>query len=311
MKKKEGLVVKSTGSSYTVIDDENQAYSCVVRGKLRLSGIKSTNPIAVGDKVSIDVEGENQAVITGIKKRKNYLIRKSTNLSKKAHILAANIDRAVLVVTKHIPETTNVFIDRFLVTAEAYGIPVVIVFNKMDMYEPQTIEEIEYLIKVYKNAGYKTLKTSVVTNEGINQFKEIVNSGITAISGHSGVGKSSLLNKVNPDLDLKTGTISVSRLTGKHTTTFYEMHRITETGYIIDTPGIKGFGVIDIDKEELYHYFPEIFRFAKNCKYYNCLHLTEPGCAVKEEVEKGLIPAERYNSYLNLYYDNDDKHRLK
>jgi len=305
-----GLVVKSTGNQYEVKVD-GKIFLCFIRGKLRIDDINSTNPVVVGDNVAIDIinEKKQQAIITKILDRKNYLVRKSVNYSKRYHIIAANVDTAFLIVTIAAPETSTEFIDRFLVSAEAYRIPVVIVFNKVDLYCDEDIEYMEYLIKIYENIGYKCIRTSATENINIEKLKKLMNNKINVISGHSGVGKSTLIKKLNDKLDIKIGNISVAHLKGKHTTSYASLYEIEKNSYIIDTPGLKAFGVIDIEKEELYHFFPEIFKYSTDCKYYNCTHIHEPDCSVKIAVENGKISESRYYNYLNMFNSDNNKHR--
>jgi len=304
-----GLVIKSTGSWYNVISDETgENISCQIRGKLRTKGIKTTNPIAVGDRVEYKCDTNvTQGIIHKILPRKNYIIRKSINLSKQAHILAANVDQAVLIVTLANPKTYPEFIDRFLVSAEAYRIPTRIVFNKIDIYSQELIAEMEYLISVYESIGYECYRTSAKVGTGLDTIAKLLSNKISVIAGHSGIGKSTLINTIEPKLDLKTNEISEYHEQGKHTTTFPEMFKLTGGGYIIDTPGIRGFGIIDIDKEELYHFFPEIFAISNQCKFYNCTHIHEPQCAVKEAFENGKISDTRYKSYINLFFDEENE----
>jgi len=305
-----GLVIKSIGSSYNVKSEDGNVTSCTIRGKLRLKGIKTTNPVTVGDIVSFELnDTDDTGVIVKIDERKNYIIRRSTNLSKRHHIIAANIDRAFLITTLVLPETSTIFIDRFLATAEAYRIPVSIVFNKTDLYNEPLLEYLEQLISVYSSIGYECIKTSAVKNINVDLVKERMKGNINLLAGHSGVGKSTLVNKIDPNLDLRISEISMHSLKGVHTTTFSEMFSLQTGGYIIDTPGIKGFGLTDIDREEIYHFFREIFEVAKDCKYHNCLHLSEPECAVREAVEKGVIAESRYASYYNMLFSDDLKYR--
>jgi ribosome biogenesis GTPase len=304
-----GLIVKHTGSNYMVRSDDGQLYLSTVRGKLRLKDMKTTNPIAVGDKVVFSVISDDKGVITDVTPRKNYIIRRSTNLSRQAHILAANIDRVFLIVTLTQPETRYEFIDRFLVTAEAYKIPVWIVINKIDLLNTDELqEELKYFKYVYSSAGYTILEISALKNINIDKIKSEIPGRISLFSGNSGTGKSTVLNNLLPDLDLKTGEISKAHNKGTHTTTFYEMFEMND-GFVIDSPGIKGFGLIDIDKSEVYHFFPEIFRESSGCKFGMCSHTHEPECAVKAAVESGVISESRYMSYLKIFEGNDDKYR--
>lgn len=306
-----GIVSQSTGAQYSV-ESDNKIYNCTIRGKLRLKGFKSTNPIAVGDIVDFFTISENEGVITKIHERRNCIVRKASNLSKKSHVIAANIDKAIFIFTLKNPVTTTVFMDRYLVAAEAYNIPVVIVFNKIDLYTPEEIEEVAELMAVYHDIGYKVFGTSIVTGQNLDSLEQEFENSICVLGGHSGVGKSSLLNAIVPGLNLKTAEISEAHLSGKHTTTFAKMIKLKENSYIIDTPGIRGFGIVDLKKEEIYHYFKEIFEISHDCKYHNCQHINEPGCAVKKAVEEGEIYYSRYKSYLNIYFDDEDeKHRQK
>ena len=312
---KEGLVIKSTGSWYTVEDENGNTFECKIKGKFRIKGIKNTNPVTVGDRVGFTLQkasaDENEALvglITKINERKNYIIRRSINLSKQAHIIAANIDQAVLVVTMAYPVTTTTFIDRFLASAEAYRIPVLIVFNKIDRYNEDETEEMDLLMQIYRNIGYKCIKTSATQNIGIEEFKELLKNKTNVINGHSGVGKSTIINLIQPGLNLKTKEVSDSHKTGKHTTTHSELFKLNFGGYIIDTPGIKAFGVLEMEPWEISHYFIEIFKFSENCQYNNCSHTHEPGCAVKVAVENFQISPTRYTSYLGLL-EADDKYR--
>lgn len=306
---KKGLVLKTTGSRYTVQDDDGVIYSCTIRGKFRLKGVKTTNPITVGDIVDFEIDDSNSGVISSVRERKNYIIRRSTNLSRESHIIAANIDQAMLVVTVEFPETQLAFIDRYLVTAEAYSIPTILVFNKIDLYQNELIVKLNAYIDIYSKIGYRCYKVSAQSGDNIEQIRAALSGKVSLISGNSGVGKSTLINKIEPSLELKTDQISSSHLKGKHTTTFSEMFPLSLGGFIIDTPGIKGFGLIDISKEELYHFFPEIFKISKDCRFYNCSHTHEPGCAVIHSVNEGGISASRYISYLSIYDDENDKYR--
>jgi len=312
---KEGLVIKSTGSWYTVESENGETFECKIKGKFRIKGIKSTNPVAVGDRVgftlqaaSADEKEKKIGLINSISERKNYIIRRSINLSKQSHIIAANIDQAVLVVTLNYPVTTSTFIDRYLASAEAYRIPVIIVFNKIDRYNSEQNSELELLQKTYQNIGYKCLTTSAKESIGLKELKETLKNKTNVINGHSGVGKSTLINILQPGLNLKTMEISDSHKTGKHTTTFSELYKLNFGGYIIDTPGIKAFGMLEMEPWEISHYFIEIFKISQNCQYNNCSHTHEPGCAVKIAVENGKIAKSRFISYLGLL-ESDDKHR--
>lgn len=305
-----GLVLKSAGSWYTVKTEKGKQISCAIRGKLRVKGIKSTNPVAVGDWVEYDLSNDDKTgVITDIHERKNYIIRKSINLSRQVHILASNIDYLLLMASIKEPETTTMFIDRVLLTAEAYRIPAIILFNKVDIVADDDLDLLDGYEYIYELAGYKTIRTSATTKLNIEKVTEILKDKVCVIAGHSGVGKSSLINAIHPTLNIKTENISNAYKTGKHTTTFSEMHALPFGGYVIDTPGIKAFGIIDIEKEELFHFFPEIFRESKNCQYYNCTHTHEPKCAVRKAVEDGVIHEMRYYNYLEIYHDEREKYR--
>ena len=306
---KSGLVLKTTGMRYSVRDDNGEIYYCSIRGKLRLKGVKTTNPITVGDIVDIELENDNTGSICRVHDRKNYIIRRSTNLSRESHIIAANLDQTLLIVTIDFPETPAAFIDRYLVTAEAYGVPTILIFNKIDLYTDEQNEKLNQYISIYEKIGYQCFKVSAKTEENLSEIKKILTEKISLISGNSGVGKSTIINKIEPSLKQKTEEISSYHLTGKHTTTFSEMFELSFGGFIIDTPGIKGFGLIDIDKNELYHFFPEIFKTAKNCRFNNCTHTHEPGCAVIEEVKMGEISPSRYISYISIFDDENDKYR--
>lgn len=306
-----GIVIKSTGSWYSVKTETGKLYDCKIRGKIRLKGLKSTNPIAVGDIVEFSTTEDNQGVISKIYERKNYIIRKSSNLSKQYHIVASNIDQAFLVITIAFPETSTLFIDRFLISAEAYRIPTIIVINKVDLYTSDEHKaKIQELKNIYEPIGYKCIETSVVENKNIEQLKQLMNGKTSVFSGNSGVGKSSLINKIDGNLNIRIGEISDYHNKGKHTTTFAEMYEVSSGGYIIDTPGIKGFGLIDLNKDEISHFFPEIFEVSQNCQYNNCTHTHEPKCAVRTAVENGEISISRFENYINLFLNDDDKHRL-
>ncbi len=305
-----GLVRKNTGSWFYIRTDEGNDIQCKLRGTFRLKDIKTTNPIAVGDRVVYEMNDDGTGLITQIKQRKNYVIRRSSNLSKQAHIIAANVDLSFLVVTINEPETSTVFIDRFLASAEAYRVPVCLVFNKVDLYDEEDMEYIDALMKLYEYIGYQCIKVSSVTEEGMTELKEKIKNKVTLFSGHSGVGKSTLINSLIPGIELKTGGISEYHNRGMHTTTFSEMVDVPSGGYIIDTPGIKGFGMVDMEKEEIAHYFPEIFEFSKQCRFNNCQHINEPDCAVVEAVENHQISESRYKSYINIMEDGaEDKYR--
>ncbi|MBQ3536550.1 MAG: ribosome small subunit-dependent GTPase A [Alistipes sp.] len=301
-----GLVLKSTGSWYEVLAD-GVRYQCRIRGKLRLKGVRSTNPVVVGDWVRFESDEQGGYVISAIEPRRNYIIRRASNLSKESHIIASNIDQALLVVTLFSPETAMEFVDRFLVTCEAYKVPVTILLAKIDLAR-QHPEAVEEFYSIYEKAGYRIIEISATEGEGVDEVRELLHGKTTLLSGNSGVGKSTLVAAVEPGLDIKTGEISQSHHKGKHTTTFSTMYPLAEGGYIIDTPGIKGFGLIDIDDAELAHYFPEMMRYLPDCRFYNCSHTHEPGCAVVEAVKRGEIAYPRYESYLKIM-DEDDKYR--
>ena len=306
-----GLVTKHTGSHYRVrLDGDGTYIETVVRGKLRLKDLKTTNPIAVGDRVMVEPLDDGIGVILSVCDRKNYLIRRSSNLSRQAHIVAANVDRAYLVVSLAFPDTKIGFVDRFLVSAEAYHIPVTILINKVDLYEDELADMLTEFEATYHDAGYETMRISALRGDNIDVLREQLENKVSVFAGNSGVGKSSLINAIEPSLSLRTGEISGYHLKGMHTTTFYEMVELPNGGFIIDTPGLKSFGLIDdIGKEEISHFFPEIFRFSADCKFNMCTHTDEPGCAVKKAVEEGLISASRYSSYLSMFYDEDSKYR--
>ncbi len=308
-----GIVYKSTGSWYTVKSDNGDFYDCRIKGKFRIKGIKSTNPIAVGDRVHFEVEtigDDTIGIINKIVDRKNYIIRKSVNLSKQTHIIAANLDQVFLLVTLNNPTTYPVFIDRFLVTAEAYEIPAILLFNKVDSYTPEELDEIKYLAALYRKIGYTCLGISALTGKNIDTVKEMMLGKTSMFSGHSGVGKSTLVNSIAPDLDIKTSKISEQHLQGQHTTTFAEMFDLDFGARIIDTPGIKGFGIVDMEKEEIGGYFPEFFELKQDCKFHNCIHIEEPKCAVKEALETGDIAWSRYQSYLQMVKGEDENYRV-
>lgn len=301
-----GLVIKNTGSWYLVKTDEGSTVECKIKGNFRLKGIRSTNPVAVGDRVKIIRNQEGTAFITEIEDRKNYIIRRSSNLSKQSHIIASNLDQCMLIVTVNYPETSTTFIDRFLASAEAYRVPVCLVFNKTDRYSEDENRYLDGLINLYTTIGYQCYKVSALNNIGIEEIKKALEGKITLFSGNSGVGKSTLINAILPEQNLKTGDISNVHNKGMHTTTFSEMFPVNGGGYIIDTPGIKGFGTFDMEDEEVGHYFKEIFKFSVDCKYGNCTHRHEPGCAVREAVEKHYISESRYTSYLSILDDKED-----
>ncbi|MBR8705717.1 Small ribosomal subunit biogenesis GTPase RsgA [Bacteroides pyogenes] len=301
-----GLVIKNTGSWYQVKTDDGRTIECKIKGNFRLKGIRSTNPVAVGDRVRIAVNREGTAYIHEIEDRKNYIIRRSSNLSKQSHILAANLDQCMLIVTVNYPETSTTFIDRFLASAEAYRIPVKLIFNKIDVYNDDELHYLDALINLYSQIGYPCFQISAIEGKGIETIKKELAGKITLFSGHSGVGKSTLINAILPEVNLKTGEISAYHNKGMHTTTFSEMFPIDEGGYIIDTPGIKGFGTFDMEEEEIGHYFPEIFKASVHCKYGNCTHRHEPGCAVRQAIEQHLISESRYTSYLSMLEDKEE-----
>src|SRR5690606_11908323 len=309
-----GLVYKSTGSWYTVKTDLGDTYECRIKGKFRIKGIKSTNPIAVGDIVDFELETDNNQVsgiINNIHDRKNYIIRKSVNLSKQTHIIAANIDQVFLLITINNPPTLTSFIDRFLVTANAYSIPTVLLFNKIDAYDEETLLEVKYLAHVYRKIGYECIGISAKTGKNVEKVKQLMKDKVSMFSGHSGVGKSTLVNAIEPTLDLKTKEISTQHMQGQHTTTFAEMFDLSFGAKIIDTPGIKGFGVVDMDKEEIGDYFPEIFALKQDCKFNNCLHVQEPQCAVKKALDNDEIAFSRYRSYLQILEGDDEHYRTE
>ena len=307
-----GVVYKSTGSWYNVRTPNGKFYECRIKGKFRLQGIKSTNPIAVGDLVEFDVETKNNTetgVIKRIEERKNYIVRKSVNLSKQTHIIAANIDQVFLLVTINNPPTFASFIDRFLVTAEAYSIKTILLFNKVDTYDDETLLEVKYLASIYRKIGYECFGISSATGKNIEKVKALMEGKVSMFAGHSGVGKSTLVNAIEPSLELKTKEISNQHMQGQHTTTFAEMFDLSFDAKIIDTPGIKGFGVVDMEKEELGDYFPEFFALKQDCKFNNCMHVKEPKCAVKAALEKDKISFSRYRSYLQILEGEDEHYR--
>jgi ribosome biogenesis GTPase / thiamine phosphate phosphatase len=311
------IVVKNAGSHYmlSMLPDWNP-FPAVLKGKIRLKANDSTNPVAVGDKVRFETGGDgmdtvtltNPALITEVMDRKNYVVRKSTNLSRQSHVIASNIDMAFAVVTLYFPEVKLPFLDRMLVTCEVYGVPVTIVLNKLDLYREEAPETVANFIDIYTKAGYGIVQTSVKTGEGIDRLREICNGKVCLFSGESGVGKSSLIKALDPSLNPKIGKISVAHLQGKHTTSLYEMYRLAGGGYVIDTPGLRGFGLVNLEKEEIARYFPEMLKAAENCRFTPCTHTHEPGCAVKDAVESGEISPERYMSYLGMI-EEDKKFR--
>ena len=301
-----GLVIKNTGSWYTVKTDEGKVIESKIKGNFRLKGIRSTNPVAVGDRVEIVTNQEGTAFITSIDDRRNYIVRKSPNLSKQSHILAANLDQAFLIVTVSHPQTSTTFIDRFLAGAEAYRVPVVLVFNKRDILDEDEQRYQQMMMTLYKTIGYDCCEICAATGEGVDELRPLLADKVTLFSGNSGVGKSTLINILIPDAQQRTAEISDAHDTGMHTTTFSEMLELPGGGYVIDTPGIKGFGTFDIEKEELTSYFREIFEFSKECKFSNCTHTHEPGCAVRKAVEDHFIAESRYQSYLSMLEDKEE-----
>ena len=301
-----GFVIKNTGSWYSVKTDDGKVVECKIKGNFRLKGIRSTNPVAVGDHVEIALNQEGTAFITHIDERRNYIIRKSQNLSKQSHIIAANVDQAFLIVTVNYPQTSTTFIDRFLASAEAYSVPVVLVFNKRDILSDDERHYQQSMVHLYETIGYECREISAATGEGVEGLHKLLKGKITLLSGNSGVGKSTLINQILPEANLRTAEISDAHNTGMHTTTFSEMLELPEGGYIIDTPGIKGFGTFDMEPEELTSYFREIFHFSKDCKFSNCTHTHEPGCAVLKALENHYIAQSRYQSYLGMLEDKDE-----
>ena len=308
-----GTVYKSTGSWYSVKTEEGVFYNCRIKGKFRIKGIKSTNPIAVGDLVEFHLEeigDETVGVISHIEERKNYIIRKSVNLSKQTHIIAANLDQVFLLITLNNPMTFTSFIDRFLVTSEAYDIPVILLFNKMDVYDADEMVEVDYLINLYREVGYECIEIAAKKGVNVDKVKEYMIGKTSMFSGHSGVGKSTLVNALEPGLELKTAEISEQHLQGQHTTTFAEMYDLSFEARIIDTPGIKGFGIVDMEKDEIGDYFPEFFKLKSECKFNNCLHLDEPHCAVKKALEENTISWSRYRSYVQMLTGEEENYRM-
>ncbi len=307
-----GLVYKSTGSWYTVKTTLGETYECRIKGKFRIKGIKSTNPIAVGDYVDFELETDNDqesGVIFNIHDRTNYIVRKSVNLSKQTHIIAANIDQVFLMITINNPPTLTSFIDRFLVTTNAYSIKTVLLFNKIDIYDEETLNEVKYLAHIYRKIGYECIGVSANTSKNVDKVKALMHNKVSMFSGHSGVGKSTLINTIEPSLDIKTKEISMLHMQGQHTTTFAEMFDLSFGAKIIDTPGIKGFGVVDMDKEEVGDYFPEFFKLKQDCKFNNCLHVKEPHCAVKKALDNDEVAFSRYRSYLQILEGEDEHYR--
>ena len=301
-----GLVIKNTGSWYTVRTDDGHTIDSKIKGNFRLKGIRSTNPVAVGDRVDIITNQEGTAFITSIEDRRNYIIRKSQNLSKQSHIIAANVDQAFLIVTVNYPQTSTTFIDRFLASAEAYSVPVVLVFNKTDLLTDEERHYQDMMMTLYDTVGYKCMAVSAERGDGVDALLPLLRDKTTLLSGNSGVGKSTFINYILPGANLRTSSISDAHNTGMHTTTFSEMLLLPEGGYLIDTPGIKGFGTFDMEPEEISSYFKEIFRFSHDCRFNNCTHTHEPGCAVLKAVEEHYIAASRYQSYLSMLADKDE-----
>jgi len=308
-----GVVYKSTGSWYIVKTDDGNFYKCRIKGKFRIQGIKSTSPVAVGDSVRFEIEDtgdETTGVINEIEDRKNYIVRKSVNLSKQTHIIAANLDQVFLMITLNNPKTYTIFIDRFLVTAEAYDIPAILLFNKIDSYNDDELVEVKYLAALYRKIGYQCIGISAVTGKNVEKVKELMIGKTSMFSGHSGVGKSTLINRIEPHLNIKTTEISEQHLQGQHTTTFAEMFDLEFGARIIDTPGIKGFGIFDMEKDEIGDYFPELFALKADCKFNNCLHIDEPQCAVKDALENDELAWSRYKSYVQMVTGDDDTYRM-
>jgi ribosome biogenesis GTPase len=306
----QGLVIKSTGSRYRILYGTGNIVECTIKGKFRVRELRATNPVAVGDNVLFEFEKNcNSGIITDVLDRKNYILRKASNLSKQTQVLAANIDQLFLMITVILPETPMEFIDRFLMTAEAYRVPASLIINKTDIYGEYEQEKMEQIISIYSKIGYDCYRISLTGKTGIEDVKKKMTGKITLLAGNSGVGKTTLLNVLEPSLNLKTGEVSDYHKQGKHITTFPEMHKMPFGGFVIDTPGIRGFGVVNMERNEIYHFFPEIFRVSEKCRFYNCLHLDEPGCEVKKAVENGLIDPLRYRSYVNILEDENSKYR--
>ncbi len=306
-----GTVIKSTGKWCQIMTQDGSVYNCSIKGKFRVQGLRSTNPVAVGDKVHFTLEDNEEGVISEIEDRHNYLVRKSVNLSKQIHIIASNIDMCWLVVTLDSPPTSTGFIDRFLISAQAFNVPVSLVFNKSDLFEekPDLKNLFDSYVEGYEKAGYSSYKVSAVSGVGLDELKAEMTDKVNTFAGHSGVGKSTLANAIQPGLKLRTSEVSDFHQKGQHTTTFAEMHTLDFGGFLIDTPGIKGFGLVDIDKDELANYFPEMFELLPDCKFHNCRHLSEPGCAVKAAVESGDIASFRYKNYTNMVDQmSEDQH---
>jgi ribosome biogenesis GTPase len=305
-----GIVLKSTGSRYRVLYGDGKIIDCSIKGKLRIREFRTTNPVAVGDNIFFETDPKSgTGIITEVIDRRNYILRKATNLSRHSQIIAANIDQVLLMVTIIMPETPFEFIDRFLITAEAYRIPAIIIINKADLYGSDEMEKLEYLESLYTKIGYECIRLSLKENINLDALKSLMRGKTSLISGYSGVGKTTLLNTINPHLKLKTAEISDYHKQGKHVTTFPEMHEMPFGGFVIDTPGIRGFGVVDMEKNEIYHFFREIFKVSKYCRFNNCLHLDEPGCEVRSAVERGEIDFLRYKSYLNIMEGDNSKYR--
>lgn len=304
------MVIKSTGSRYRVLCGSGNVVECTIKGKFRVKELRTTNPVAVGDNILFEYEkGGKTGIITEVLERKNHLLRKASNLSKESQVIAANIDQLFLMITIILPETPVEFIDRFLITAEAYRVPACIIINKTDLYGDPEKERMDQISSMYSKIGYECFPVSVTNNKGLDKLREKLTDRITLLAGNSGVGKTTLLNVLNPSLNLKTGEISDYHKQGKHITTFPEMHKMPFGGFVIDTPGMRGFGVVDMQRNEIYHFFPEIFRISKGCRYNSCLHLDEPGCAVTKAVEEGIIDQLRYRSYINILEDENSKYR--